>query len=51
MDEFSVKFIILFTQVFVVAVNPAIGFGVISIFFETISEAQPFLEVTFKSTA
>ena len=51
MEEDSVKTIFLFTQVFVEAVNAAVGFGVISIFFVTISEAQPFLEVTFKSTA
>ena len=50
MDEFSVKFIILSTHVFVVAVKAAIGFGVISIFFENISETQPFLEVTFRVT-
>ena len=51
MEEFSVKFIILFTQVFVVAVNAAVGLGVISIFLEKISDAHPFLEVTLKSTA
>jgi hypothetical protein len=45
-----VKLIFILTQVFVVAVKVAIGFGVISIFFETTSETQPFLEVTFKVT-
>jgi len=46
-EEVSAKFIFILTQVFVVAVNEAIGLGVISIFFVTTSEAQPFLEVTF----
>jgi hypothetical protein len=45
-----VKLIFILTQVFVVAVNDAVGLGVISIFFETISETHPFLEVTFKVT-
>ena len=49
-EEDSVKCIFILTQVLGVAVNDAVGFGVISIFFEIISDSQPFLEITFNET-